>query len=176
MESESNSIESATVARKCGVENLFDSFYGCSCRPQTGWGIILLMPALVSLDIETTGLDPNLDSIIEIGAVKFTENRVESEFSTLVNPRKPISTFITNLTGISNSMVQNAPLLVDILPEAVDFIGDAAVLGHNVAFDLSFFQKVGALRSNPSIDTYELASVLMPTASRYGLSALGHQL
>ncbi|MGV8049005.1 MAG: helicase C-terminal domain-containing protein [Anaerolineaceae bacterium] len=134
------------------------------------------MPVLVSLDLETTGLDPNLDSIIEIGAVKFTENRVESEYSTLVNPRKPISTFITNLTGISNSMVQNAPLLADVLPELVDFVGDAVVVGHNVAFDLSFMRKVGAFRTNASIDTYELAAVLLPTASRYNLSSLAQLL
>ena len=67
------------------------------------------MPVIVSLDLETTGLDPNLDSVIEIGAVKFNQNRIDSEFSTLINPRKPIPQFISNLTGISNSMVQHAP-------------------------------------------------------------------
>mgnify|MGYP005812758457 CR=1 FL=1 len=138
--------------------------------------IIFPMPTLVSLDIETTGLDPNSDAIIEIGAVKFSETRVEGEFSTLVNPRKPINSFITGLTGITNPMVQNAPLLLEALPEVLDFIGDSIVLGHNVGFDLSFFYKAGALRNNPSVDTYELASVLLPMAPRYGLGSLASQL
>ncbi|MEA4959986.1 MAG: helicase C-terminal domain-containing protein [Anaerolineaceae bacterium] len=134
------------------------------------------MALLVSLDIETTGLDPNSDSIIEIGMVKFSEKRVEAEYASLVNPRKPINSFITNLTGISNSMVQNAPLLVDILPQVLDFVGDDPIVGHNIGFDLSFFYKIGALKNNVSIDTYELASVLMPMAPRYGLGSLAHQL
>ena len=134
------------------------------------------MPSLVSLDIETTGLDPNSDAIIEIGAVKFNGKRIEAEFSSLVNPRKPINAFITDLTGISNSMVQNAPLLIDLLPKVIDFIGDCIVVGHNVSFDLSFFYKYGALKNNPALDTYELASVLLPGAPRYGLGSLANQL
>jgi len=104
------------------------------------------MPVIVSLDIETTGLDPKNDSVIEIGAVKFNENRVLDEFSTLVNPRKPINSFITNLTGITNAMVMNAPLLADIYPELETFIGDYPILGQNVGFDISFFQRYGGLK------------------------------
>ncbi len=134
------------------------------------------MPQIVSLDIETTGLDPNTDSIIEIGMVKFSDTRVEAEYSQLVNPRKPIPAFITNLTGITNSMVLNQPYLADVLPDVIDFVGDAIILGQNIAFDLSFFYKAKILRANRSIDTYELASVLMPSAPRYGLGSLAHQL
>lgn len=139
-------------------------------------GIIKPMQTIVCLDIETTGLDPESDAIIEIGAVKFKGNRVEAEYSTLVNPRRPINQFITNLTGITNAMVMNAPLLSDVLREFVDFVGDAPILGQNIGFDLSFFYKVGMLKQNPAIDTYELASVLLPTASRYSLSALATRL
>ena len=134
------------------------------------------MPEIVSLDIETTGLDPNTDSIIEIGMVKFSETRVEAEYSQLINPRRPISAFITNLTGITNSMVLNQPFLADMLPGVIDFVGDAIILGQNIAFDLSFFYKAKVLRSNRSVDTYELASVLMPGAPRYGLGSLAYQL
>jgi len=134
------------------------------------------MPVIVSLDLETTGLDPTLDSIIEIGAVKFNDSRIDSEFTTLINPRKPIPAFITNLTGISNSMVQHAPFLQQALPELVDFIGNAPILGQNIGFDLAFLQKNGAFRNNPALDTYELAAVLMPTASRYNLGSLARQL
>jgi ATP-dependent DNA helicase DinG len=134
------------------------------------------MPQIVSLDIETTGLDPNTDSIIEIGMVKFSDTRVEAEYSQLINPRRPISAFITNLTNISNSMVLNQPFLADVLPDVIDFVGDAIILGQNIAFDLSFFYKAKVLRANRSMDTYELASVLMPGAPRYGLGSLSHQL
>lgn len=134
------------------------------------------MPLIVALDLETTGLDPAQDAVIEIGAVKFSEKRVEGEYSTLINPRKPFSGFITNLTGITNSMVLNAPLLINALPELVDFIGDAPILGQNISFDMAFLHKAGALRANPTLDTYELASVLMPSAARYNLGALASQL
>ena len=63
------------------------------------------MALIVALDLETTGLDPAQDAVIEIGAVKFSDKRIESEYSTLINPRKPISSFITNLTGITNQDV-----------------------------------------------------------------------
>ncbi|HOE34816.1 MAG: DEAD/DEAH box helicase [Chloroflexi bacterium] len=134
------------------------------------------MPIIVALDLETTGLDPAQDAVIEIGAVKFNDTRVEAEYSTLINPRKPISAFITNLTGITNSMVMNAPLLINALPDLVNFIGDAPILGQNIGFDLAFLQKAGILRANPILDTYELASVLMPSAARYSLGALASQL
>ena len=134
------------------------------------------MPSLISLDIETTGLDPNQEAIIEIGAVRFNEHRIEAEYSQLINPRRPISQFISNLTGITNPMLVNQPFLGDVLHEVVDFIGDSPIVGHNVSFDLSFFHKVGALRGNQAIDTYELASVLLPTAARYNLGALAQKL
>jgi ATP-dependent DNA helicase DinG len=134
------------------------------------------MSIIVAVDLETTGLNPEEDAIIEIGAVKFNGRRVEAEWSTLVNPRRPIPGFITQLTGITNPMVRNAPYLVDVMGDMIAFIGDAPVVGHNISFDLSFLQKAGALRHNIDIDTYELAAVLMPTASRYNLSALAQQL
>ena len=140
------------------------------------FGIIESMPSIVAIDIETTGLDPFGDAIIEIGAVRFSGARVEGEWTTLINPGRPIPSFITQLTGISNEMVRNAPPLKAVLQDLVDFVGDSPVLGHNVRFDLSFLQRSKILLENPVIDTYEMASVLMPTASRYNLGALGQQM
>jgi DNA polymerase-3 subunit epsilon/ATP-dependent DNA helicase DinG len=134
------------------------------------------MTSIVSIDIETTGLDNDRDSIIEIGAVRFNGKRVENEFSTLINPARHIPEFITGLTGIDDSMVRQAPRLKDIVHELEAFVGDAPVIGHNVRFDLGFLQKAGVLNLNRVIDTYSLASVLMPSASRYNLGALGQQL
>ncbi len=134
------------------------------------------MPSIVAIDIETTGLDPHNDTIIEIGAVRFSGSRVEGEWSTLVNPGRPISSFITQLTGITNEMVRNAPPIKAVIHELADFAGDIPVIGHNVRFDLSFLQQQNILLDNEVLDTYELASVLMPSASRYNLGALGQQM
>ncbi len=134
------------------------------------------MPSIVALDLETTGLDPFNDAIIEIGAIRFNNRRIEDEFSTLVNPLRLIPGFITNLTGITNDMVQNAPTLEDILPEIEDFVADLPVLGHNVGFDLSFLRQAGVFQYNDGLDTYDMASVLLPGAGRYNLGALGQFL
>lgn len=134
------------------------------------------MPTLVALDIETTGLDHQKDAVLEIGAVRFNERRVEDEFCTFVNPGRPIPAFITQLTGITNEMVSNAPPLSSVLGEVARFVGDSLIVGHNISFDLSFLRRKRILRSNEALDTYEMASVLIPGAGRYNLRALGHAL
>src|SRR6266498_2633516 len=134
------------------------------------------MQSIVAIDIETTGLSEDRDAIIEIGAVKFKGHRVEDEWQSLINPNRHIPDFISGLTGIDDAMVRQAPRLGDVLEELEAFVGDAPVIGHSVRFDLSFLQRAGLFPYNEVIDTYELASVLMPTASRYSLAALGKQL
>ncbi len=134
------------------------------------------MTTIVSLDIESTGLDENREAIIEIAAVKFNGRRVEDEFNTLINPGKHIPDFITGLTGIDDAMVRQAPRLRDIAHELTAFVGDAPILGHNVKFDIGFLRKAGLFEFQQTLDTYELASVLLPAASRYNLGALGQQL
>jgi DNA polymerase-3 subunit epsilon/ATP-dependent DNA helicase DinG len=134
------------------------------------------MPILVALDIETTGLDPKRESIIEIGAVRFNGRRVEEEWHSLVNPRRAVPSFITQLTGITNQMVAPAPPISDIAAELADFVGEAPIIGHNISFDLSFLRRHNLFTYNDAIDTYEMASVLLPNASRYGLGALSNLL
>ncbi len=134
------------------------------------------MPSLVAFDLETTGLDPRRDAIIEIGAIRFNEKRVEDEFSMLVNPGRSIPSFITQLTGISNEMVRSAPNIHDVLPEFEAFVGDVPVIGHNVRFDLGFVQRYDLFKFNDVIDTYELAAVLLPSAGRYKLGAISQLL
>ena len=133
---------------------------------------------LVALDLETTGLDSKTDRIIEIGAIRFSSTGSPEEFSTLVNPGIKIPRFITELTGISDSMVRGdkIPLLGDAINQITDFVGDSPVIGHNVQFDLSFLREAGALKKNPSIDTYEMASLVLPSEGRYNLRALGQVL
>ncbi|MCJ7434407.1 MAG: 3'-5' exonuclease, partial [Anaerolineales bacterium] len=134
------------------------------------------MTSIVAIDIETTGLDENREAILEIGAVKFKGHRIEDEFSTLLNPNRHIPEFITGLTGIDDAMVRQAPRLRDISQELEAFVGDSALLGHNVKFDIGFLRKAGLFKYHSTLDTYELASVLMPSASRYNLGSLGKQL
>lgn len=134
------------------------------------------MPSFVAIDIETTGLNETQDAIIEIGAVRFNGRRVEDEWSALLNPRRAIPPEITRLTGITNEMVAHAPTLAEVRADFEAFVSDAPVLGHNVWFDLRFLQQRGLLGLNSTIDTYALATVLLPTASRYSLAALGQLL
>ena len=134
------------------------------------------MNSFVAIDIETTGLDNDREAITEIGAVKFKGNRVEDEWSSLINPNRHIPEFITGLTGIDDAMVREAPRIRDVAHELEAFVGDLPIVGHNIRFDLGFLQKQIPFSFNEVIDTYELASILLPNASRYNLGALGKEL
>lgn len=131
---------------------------------------------LVALDLETTGLDPTQDQIIEIGAVRFRNGEVIEQFNELIDPGRPVPPLITTLTGISNDDLIGKPRLAAVLPKLIDFVGDSPWVGHNIGFDASFLYRQGALKANTRLDTYELASVLLPTAPRYNLTSLTHQL
>ncbi|MBE7535250.1 MAG: DNA polymerase III subunit epsilon [Anaerolineales bacterium] len=135
------------------------------------------MNSIVAIDIETTGLNDERDAIIEIAAVKFKGRRIEAEWASVINPGRHIPEFITGLTGISDTETRNAPKLREVIHELEAFVGDAPVVGHNIRFDLGFIQKqAGILHYNEVIDTYEIAAVVMPAASRYNLGSLGKQL
>jgi ATP-dependent DNA helicase DinG len=134
------------------------------------------MTTIVALDIETTGLNPEGDAITEIGAVRFNGRRIEGEWHSLINPGRRIPPQITQLTGITDAMVRNAPPIHDVLEDLGNFVGDAPILGHNVRFDLGFLKKQGLFRYNDPLDTYDMASVLLPNAGRYNLGALAQGL
>lgn len=135
-----------------------------------------MLPIYVSLDLETTGTDPARDTIVEIGAVKFRGEEVLDEFSTLVNPGRPIPHEITVLTGIRNEDVEDAPRLATVLPRLAAFVGDRTVIGHSVDFDLAFLHRHGVLLANRCLDTFKLASLLAPDARRYSLGELARLL
>ncbi len=134
------------------------------------------MNSMVAIDIETTGLDIQRDAITEIAAVKFNGHRVESEWTSLINPGRPIPPQITQLTGISNEMVRNAPPIRAVVQDLADFVGDCPIVGHNVRFDVGFLQRQNILRFNQTVDTYELAAITLPGNSRYNLGTLGKTL
>ena len=127
---------------------------------------------LVALDLETTGLDPADSHIIEIGAAKFRDGVLLETYSTLVNPAVTIPSRVTDITGIRNEDMIGAPRLAQVLPALQTFVGDSVLIGHSIAFDLSFLHKQKLFTAHRAADTYELASVLLPDADRYTLSAL----
>ena len=130
----------------------------------------------ISLDLETTGLDPQRDAIIEIGAVRFQGEQILETFETFVNPGRTVPPFITELTGITNADVRGAPGARQATLKLQDFVGHDPVIGHNISFDLSFLNQHGVLARNLAIDTFELASILVPHAGRYTLQNLVHEL
>ena len=92
----------------------------------------------VIIDIETTGLDPQKDKIIELAGLKIKDNKIIEEYSSLINPEIEISDFITELTGIDNCMVNKAPTIKNELKKFIDFVGNNLIIGHNVNFDINF--------------------------------------
>jgi len=130
----------------------------------------------VCLDIETTGLDPTQDAIIEIGAVRVDQSRVLEHFSTFVNPGRKLPPFITELTGIRDSDLVGAISPQEAARRLADFAGRDPLIGHNVGFDLGFLRRQRILHENPAIDTFELAGILVPHASRYSLQNLVKEL
>jgi len=131
----------------------------------------------VSLDLETTGLDSTRDAILEIGIVKFRGEEVLEEWSTLVDPGRPIPRKITDLTGITQADVNaKGKPLVEALREAEYRVRDLPIVGHNIQFDLGFLNRHRILTRNSSLDTFELAGILVPHAGRYGLEALAKEL
>jgi len=134
-----------------------------------------MFPA-VSLDIETTGLNSHRDAIIEIGAVKYDGNEIVGKWQSLINPQRPIRPMITQLTGIDTKMVASAPQISAVIQEFADFVGDLPVIGHNISFDLSFLGNHHNFDTNPVIDTFEIAAVILPSAPRYSLASLVEEL
>lgn len=128
----------------------------------------------VALDLETTGLDANRDQIIEIGAVRFQYGRIIEQFSTLVNPGRAIPLRVQQITGIRNGDVAQAPPLAEVVPELLAFVDRdvAAVVAHNAQFDLAFLRAAGVEFHRPALDTFELATILLPESTEYSLGEL----
>ena len=130
----------------------------------------------MALDLETTGLSPQRDAIIEVGAVRFRGGEELDTFHTLVNPLRALSQFVIELTGIGQREVDAAPPFGAVASELADFIGRSPIVGHNVAFDLAFLAEGGLDLTNISLDTQDMATVFLPAARRYALNALAQEL
>ena len=134
----------------------------------------------VVFDLETTGFSSIKDKIIEIGAVKVENGVITDKFSTFVNPKVPIPFEITNLTGITDDMVMEAPDIETILPQFLEFVGDAVLVAHNASFDVSFIEQNCRYQDiTPdftSVDTEAMARILLPTLSKFKLNVVANAL
>ncbi len=140
----------------------------------------LLTDTYVVFDLETTGLSSKKDAIIEIGAVKISGGAIVDRFSEFVNPKRPIPFKIVDLTGIEDYMVRDAATIDVILPKFLDFIGDAALVAHNAAFDVGFIHENAARlsmdREFTVLDTMTMSQILVPEVSRYKLDTVAKAL
>lgn len=100
-----------------------------------------MLDTYVSIDLETTGLNPKRDKIIEIGAVKVVEGSITDTFETFVNPGRRLEERIVELTGIKDEDLEGAPYIEEVLPQLLEFLQDFPLLGHSILFDYSFLKK-----------------------------------
>ncbi len=133
-------------------------------------------PIRVALDLETTGLHVEQDEILEIAAVKFQGNTILDKMETLVSPGRPIPFRVQRLTGITPRQVAEAPIFESIARQLQLFLGDYPLVGHSIPFDVGFLRRRGLVRNNPLIDTFELATVLLPSLPSYNLGQVAQAL
>ena len=136
----------------------------------------VLADETVVFDIETTGFSPVNDRIIEIGAVKLKDGQITGRFSTFVNPERPIPFKITQLTGISDNMVADERTIETVLPEFLDFCGNAMLAAHNAKFDMGFIKenarRLGLKKEFTYLDTMGIARLLLPGQAKHTLDAV----
>ena len=120
-----------------------------------------MLKSYIAFDIETTGLSPEENEIIEIGALKVRDGKVQERFMEFIKPRLPIPANITGITGITNDMVEDARGREQVIPDFLQFCGQDILIGHNVLFDYSFVKRsaesLGYTFERDGIDTLKIA-------------------
>ena len=135
-----------------------------------------LSDTFVVFDIETTGFSPDVNHIIEIGAVKVENGKIVDRFSSFVNPLVPIPYRIEELTHINDKMVMDAPTIEVVLPQFIEFCKGAVMVAHNADFDVSFImkkaEKLGIEFAPTYVDTVAMARYLLPSLNRFKLDTV----
>ena len=155
-------------------ENSISVVRGRSAEPLDGTFIVF--------DLETTGLNPASEEITEIAAVRVVEGEIRDSFQTYVNPHKPIPAEITELTGISDETVADAPDLDKAVPAFLAWAGEGQypLVAHNAGFDMGFLrtacQRLGIEREFTSIDTLEMSRLMLPHMHKFKLNILAKEL
>lgn len=136
--------------------------------------------SFVVFDIETTGFSPVKDRIIEIGAVKLCEGKTVERFSSFINPEIPIPYRIQDLTGIKDEMVADSPLIGQVLPDFLKFIGDSVLVAHNAHFDSGFIREkakdLGIDTDFTVVDTVAMARIMLPELKNHKLNVVAKEL
>ncbi len=133
-------------------------------------------PIRVALDLETTGLHAEQDAILEVAAIKFQGNEVLDTFETFVAPGRSIPYRVQRLTGIKPELITGAPHFDTIAKQLQGFLGDFPIVGHSIPFDVGFLRRRGLARTNPLVDTFELATVMLPSLASYNLGQVAEAL
>ena len=147
---------------------------------KSGKKLIKYVPDYVLFDLETTGISVNKDEVVEISALKVKDGFITDEFSTLVNPGMPIPFYATEVNGITDDMVDDAPDFKTVLKQFDEFAGDFILVGHNInTFDMKLIQRdaenfFGMVFGNDYIDTLTLARIYLPELEHHTLSDLAH--
>ncbi|WP_343208000.1 3'-5' exonuclease [Anaerolentibacter hominis] len=135
-----------------------------------------MIERFVALDLETTGLDPEKDSIIEVGAARIVNRRITGKFCALINPGRPLPERIVKLTGITDTMLASAPAAEPVLFALYDFLGTDILLGHNILFDYSFLKKYYSTKkmefNRMGMDTLRLARKFCADRESKSLSSM----
>lgn len=126
----------------------------------------------VALDLETTGLTPTSEAILEIGAVKFRGKETLDTWHTFIDPERPIPPYIQALTNIAPEMVKGAPRFSSVRGDLASFLKQTTLVAHRISFDVGFLAAHGLSLSNPTVDTWEMASILLPTLSNHQLATV----
>lgn len=135
-------------------------------------------PVFVAVDVETTGLSPIKNELIEISAIKYKQTQKLEVFSSLIKPKMPIPYYITQITGITNEMVQKAPNVEEIMEHMIEFIGDLPIVAHNAAFDFGFLQTYSNhhFSKNAVIDTVRLGRKMYPQLPNHKLATVAKHI
>ena len=134
-------------------------------------------PVRVALDLETTGLHAEQDAILEVAAIKFQGDTVLDTLDTLIAPGRPVPYRVQRLTGITPQQLVGVPQFDSIARQLQQFIGDFPIVGHSIPFDVGFLRRRGLpMRNNLLIDTFELATVLLPSLPSYNLGQVAEAL
>ena len=129
-------------------------------------------------DLETTGISVKTDDVIEISAVKVIDGKVDSEYTSLVNPMRPIPYYASSVNNIYDDMVADAPVFSDALADFMEFVGDFTLVGHNIhSFDMKFLYRDaekywGKTIGNDYIDTLKMAKLCLPQLRSHKLTTL----
>lgn len=132
--------------------------------------------SFVSVDIETTGISPVQNAITEIGALKIIDGEIVDTFSMLVNPEATVTPEITRITGLTNAMLDDQPVIAEVLPKFLEFNDNLPLLGQNILFDYSFLKmnanQLGYDFEREGLDTLRLASYYVPDLPSKSLTSL----